>query len=214
MSQFIDTSLIHIAALIGVAALLFRDPMKLRGLLILSTLLYIAYYLLVPGVPLWGAIFWCFVTTAVNAAMMIRLLCDRTQFRLSEDELRLFAAFRTLSPGEFRMLTSLASWRTASTQTILTREGAPADKLFYVLDGAIGIAKRGRSFPIGAGTFIGEVAFLRGQPATATVTLDEGARYLEWPAGRLTSLLQRNPSLKASVHLLFTADMATKVARA
>ena len=214
MHDFSSTYLIHVAAVVGVAALTFRNQLLLRAFLIVSTLLYISYYLVVPGTPLWGAIFWSVVTIAVNAFMMIRLIFDRTHFRMSDDELRLFASFRSLSPGEFRTLNSLAIWRTAGTQTLLTREGAPLDKLYYVIDGAIGIAKSGRTFPIAAGAFIGEIAFLRGQPATATVTLEAGARYVEWPADKLGLLLQRNPSLKTSLDVLFNADMAAKVARA
>ena len=214
MPDFVTTSLIHIAALTGVAAMVFRNQLLLRGVLILSTLLYIVYYLCLPGVPLWGAIFWSFVTLVVNGFMMMRLIFDRTQFRLSDDELRLFAAFRLLSPGEFRTLTALASWRTAGTQTILSREGAPLDRLYYVLDGAIGISKSGRTFPIGAGTFIGEIAFLRGHSASATVTLEPGARYIEWHSDRLRALLDRTPGLKISLQALFNNDMAAKVARA
>jgi hypothetical protein len=214
MPAYFDIVLINIAALIGVAAVAFKDQVLLRATLVLSTLLYITYFFLVPSAPLWNSIFWAVINLSVNAIVMVRLIADRTQFRLSDDELRLFAAFRSLSPGEFRSLTGIAAWRTATTQTLLTREGAPVERLFYVLDGAIGIAKSGRSFPIAAGTFIGEVAFLRGQPASATVTLEEGARYIEWSARRLTDLLTKNPSLKTSLDVLFNADMARKVARA
>jgi hypothetical protein len=214
MIELLNASLVHLAALVGVAALLFRDQMLLRGFLIASTLLYIVYYVVVPETPLWGAIFWSAIMIGVNAAMMVRLLFDRTQFRLSDDELRLFAAFRTLSPGEFRLLTALASWKTAETKTILTRENAPTDRLYYVLDGAIGITKGGRSFPIEAGAFIGEIAFLRGHMASATVTVEPGARYVEWPRQTLEDLLARNPGLKVALDGLFNADMAAKIARA
>jgi len=214
MSQFVDLGLIHLAAFVGVAAMFFRDQLLLRGFLVVSTLLYIAYYIVVPDVPLWGAIFWSVVTLGVNGTMIVRLLFDRTQFRLSDDELRLFAAFRSLSPGEFRALMSVAHWRTASARTILTREGAPVDKLYYVLDGAIGISKGGRSFPISAGAFIGELAFLRRQVASATVTLEPGTGYVEWPTQALEGLLGKSPSLRTAVDALFNADMAEKVARA
>jgi hypothetical protein len=214
MPAYLDVVLVNIAALTGVAAVAFKDQVALRATLILSTVLYITYFFVVPDAPLWNAIFWSLINLGVNAVVMIRLVCDRTHFRLSDDELRLFAAFRSLSPGEFRALTGIATWRTATAQTILTREGAPVDRLFYVLDGAIGIAKSGRSFPIAAGTFIGEIAFLRGQHASATVTLDEGARYIEWSTKRLLDLLERHASLKTSLDVLFNADMAQKVARA
>jgi CRP-like cAMP-binding protein len=209
-----NQSLVHLAALVGVAALLFRDQVILRGLLIASTVLYILYYVAIPAEPLWGAIFWSLVMIGVNAFMMLRIAFDRTQFRLNPDEERLFASFGTLTPGQFRTLLALATWMTADTRRILTREGAPVDKLYYILDGAIGITKAGRSFPIGAGAFIGEIAFLRDQPATATVTLEPGTRYVEWPAQALARLLDRHGALKIALDAIFNADMAAKVARA
>jgi hypothetical protein len=214
MFEVFTIGLIHVAALVGVAAMVFRNQIVLRGLLILSTLLYILYYFVALPVPMWSSVFWSVVTIGVNLFVMVRLIYDRTQFRLSDDELRLFAAFRTLTPGEFRCLTGLAAWRTAGTRTILTREGAPVDKLYYVLDGAIGIAKGGRSFPIADGTFIGEVAFLRGQPASATVTLEPGARYLEWSVTALNAHFEKAPTLRTSLVGLFNADLAAKLARA
>jgi hypothetical protein len=214
MPAYLDIALVNVAALIGVAAVALKDQVALRATQILSTVLYITYFVVVPDAPLWNAIFWSTVNLAVNGVVMVRLICDRTHFRMSDDELRLFAAFRVLSPGEFRTLTGIATWRTATAQTLLTREGAPVERLYYVIDGAIGIAKSGRSFPIAAGTFIGEIAFLRGQHASATVTLEEGARYIEWSTKRLADLLERNPSLKTSLDVLFNADMAQKVARA
>lgn len=213
--QFLDQSLVHAAAIVGVAALVFRDQLMLRALLIASTMLYIVYYVAVRGEPLWGAIFWSVVMIGGNAAMMLRIAFDRTKFGLCAEEERLFAEFGPLTPGQFRALMALAEWRNAETSQILTREGAPVEKLYYVLDGAIGITKAGRSFPIGAGAFIGEIAFLRSQPATATVTLEPGTRYVEWPARGLARLLDhRNGQLKVALHAIFNADMAAKVARA
>ena len=212
--EIANLTLVHVAAIVGVAALLFRNQLMLRGLLIGSTVLYILYYVAIPAEPLWGAIFWSLVMIGVNGFMMLRIAFDRTQFGLDQDEERLFASFGTLTPGQFRTLMGLATWCTADTNKILAREGAPLDKLYYVVDGAIGITKAGRSFPIGAGAFIGEIAFLRNQPATATVTLEPGTRYLEWPAQALARLLYRNRPLKIALDAIFNADMAAKVARA
>src|SRR3982751_5145268 len=146
--------LIHAAALISVAALTCRDQIVLRALLVVSTVLYILYYFVVPEVLLWDAIFWTTVNLAVTLFMMSKLVLARTQFRLTADERRLFAAFGTLEPGEFRALMKIASWRRAETTQILTREGAPVDTVYYVLDGVPKVTKGGRSFSARSQTFI------------------------------------------------------------
>jgi CRP-like cAMP-binding protein len=206
--------LIHVAALISVAALTCRDQIVLRGLLVLSTLLYILYYFVVPEVLLWDAIFWTAVNLGVNLFVMSRLLLARTQFRLSEDERRLFAALGTLEPGEFRALMKVAIWRKTETTQILVREGAPVEKIFYVLDGRPKVSKAGRSFPIRPLAFIGEIGFLRKTPATATVTVDPGTCYVEWPAKALSALQLRRPSIKIALDSLLASDMAAKMAAA
>ena len=206
--------LIHVAALISVAALTCRDQIVLRGLLVLSTLLYILYYFVVPEVLLWDAIFWTAVNLGVNLFVMSRLLLARTQFRLSEDERRLFAALGTLEPGEFRALMKVAIWRKTETTQILVREGAPVEKIFYVLDGRPKVSKAGRSFPIRPLAFIGEIGFLRKTPATATVTVEPGTCYVEWPAKALSALQLRRPSIKIALDSLLASDMAAKMAAA
>jgi CRP-like cAMP-binding protein len=128
--------------------------------------------------------------------------------------MRLFRRLDTMTPGEFRRMMRLASWHTARSDTVLTRESEPLDRLYYVLDGAITIEKLGRSNAIDAGLFIGEVAFLLTQSASATVTVAPEARYVEWNAGALRRLLIRAPSLRIAFNAALNRDMAAKVARA
>ena len=206
--------LIHVAALISVAALTCRDQIVLRGLLVVSTVLYILYYFIVPEVLLLDAIFWTVVNLAVNLFVMAKLVLERTQFRLSTDERRLFAALGTLSPGEFRALMKIASWRRAETTQILVREGAPVETVYYVLDGAPRVSKGGRSFSVQPRAFIGEIGFLRQIPATATVTVEPGTFYIEWPAKALSALQTRRPLIKVALDSLLAADMAAKMAAA
>jgi len=46
------------------------------------------------------------------------------------------------------------------------------------------------------------------------VTLEKGARYVEWQIATLDDALSRSPTLRAALEALFNADMAGKVARA
>lgn len=206
--------LIHVAALISVAAMTCRDQIILRGLLVVSTILYIAYYFFVPEVLLWDAIFWTSINMLVNVIVMSQLIIARTQFRMTPDERRLFAAFGSLSPGEFRALMKIGQWRRAESTMILVREGAPVDRIYYVLDGTPRITKGGHSFNARPQAFVGEIGFLRQIPATATVTVEAGALYVEWPAKSLTALKIRRPMIKIALDALLAADMAAKMSEA
>ena len=121
--------------------------------------------------------------------MIARVIVDRTKFRMSDEERRLFAYLDALSPGEFRRLIRVGRWRTATKATVLTEENRPLDRLYYVLDGDIVIRKSGHDpLNIGPHTFIGEVAFLLARPASATVTVAAGARYVAWDRSSLRRL--------------------------
>ena len=157
------------------------EPNKLRTFVIAGDLVYISYFYFAPEVPLWGGVFWSAVFMLVNAVMIARILADRTPFRISDEELQLFNLLETLSPGEFRQIIKVGRWRTATEATVLTEENRPLENLYYVLDGDIVIEKSGcATRTIGPRAFIGEVAFLLPQPASATVTVAAGARYVTW----------------------------------
>jgi hypothetical protein len=213
-SLLIKENIVHVGAAFYLAGFLFRDQLMLRGLIIAGDLVYILYFLLAPNEPLWGGVFWSAVFMAVNAWMIGRIVADRTHFRMSEDERRLFALLDGLSPGEFRRLMKVGRWHLAAEPTVLTRESQPLERLYYVLDGAVTIDKGGHSFPIAPHVFIGEVAFLTGQPASATVTVAENSRYVSWERGPLRRLQLRAPSLTMAFHAALNKDMAAKVARA
>jgi CRP-like cAMP-binding protein len=108
----------------------------------------------------------------------------------------------------------LGTWKLADENTILTREGTTVESLFYVLSGGIEVRKKERTFALQPHTFIGEVAFLLDRPASATVTLNRGARFIEWSAAPLSRLLVRRPLLKDAMGARFNADLAMKVSSA
>jgi hypothetical protein len=211
---FVYENLVHVAAAIYLAGFLFRDQITLRALLIVGDVVYTCYYLFAPAEPLWGGAFWSVVFIGVNTVMITRIVADRAHFRLTDDELRLFRKLDTMTPGEFRRFMRMGSWRTATESTVLTQENLPLDRLYFILDGDVTIEKLGRAHNIDSGVFIGEVAFLLAQPASATVTVAPAARYVVWEAGMLRRLLLRAPTLRIAFNAALNRDMAAKVARA
>jgi hypothetical protein len=210
---FVTDNIVHVGAALYLAGFLFRDQIMLRGLIIAGDLVYIAYFFLAPAEPLWGGIFWSAVFAAVNTAMIARIVADRTEFGLSDEERALFAHLRHLSPGEFRKLMKAGRFETAAADTALTQEGAGLHRLYFVLTGTIAIDKAGKHFTVPAPAFIGEVAFLTGAPASATATLAAGGRYAAWETPALHRLLLTAPSLRIGLHAALNQDMAGKVAR-
>lgn len=206
--------LVHLAALVSVAALLFRDQIKLRAVLLVSIALALVNNYDGSDATDWEDLFWNAVLFCINLAVLVQLMLDRTHIGLSDEEEALFDAFGLLTPGEFRALMRLASWHTAGASEEITREGERPDALYYVLTGGLFIVKGERVIPYGAGTFIGEIAFLRGGPASATVRLAPGSRYVAWPVAALDRHISGRGELRHAVTRLISHDMALKVGRA
>ena len=204
--------LVHVAALLTVAAMFSKDQLLLRALLLASTLLYIVYYAVIPATPLWDAMAWSTAMVLANVFMMARIALDRASYAMRHDEKLFFDSFPGLTPGQFRKLMKLAHWSTARNDAVLTREGEPVDRLYYVIEGSIEVAKAGRSISVEPQTFIGEIGLLLKRPASATVTVKTGARYVEWPADALMELLAERSSLGVALESRFNVDLATKLA--
>ena len=147
----------HCAAIISVAALALRDQLRLRAVLLVGILLSALYNdIKVPG-PAWQELFWNGITFAINLKVLVQIVLDRAAIGFSPEEQELFAAFQMLSPGEFRSILKLATWRTAEVDEIITQQGVVPEYLYYVLRGTIHIEKSGRDLTIAPKTFIGEV---------------------------------------------------------
>ena len=217
MQYLIDTLaapalLVHVASFLYVVGFLVRDQLVLRSLVLVATVLYIAYYYFAPDVPLWEAIAWSVVLGAANLWVMFGLLRDRTTFAMPEHERELFDLFGNLSPGEFRSLMAIARWQRLEHGVDVTRENEQLETLTYLVDGEAVVRKVAGLRRLHGGCFIGEVGFLLDQPASATVEVLGGARIVQWPTDELRRLCRRKPALRLSLDNLMNRDMARKVA--
>lgn len=204
--------LVHGAALTYVIGFLVRDQLLLRGLLQIGSVLYILYYYLEPATPLWDAIAWTTVMFAANAFTISRILADRRTGRFDDEDLIVFGAIRGIAPGDFRRLMAKSEKETAHVQIGLTKEDDIPRNLWFLISGKATINKKGINRSIPAPMFIGEIAYLLNQPASASVTLEAGSRYVRWPVDDLRALVAKNEGLGAALDAAFNRDLAAKVA--
>ena len=202
--------LVHIGALIFLIAYLVRDQILLRGLIVIGTIFYIIYYLLMPE-PLWSALGWNSLFVLINCVMMFLIYSDRAKFKMSEDEEKLYSLFYTLSPGEFRKLMKISTWQVAQKDIAITKKGLVPENLHFVLDGQAEVSRENKKFNVGPGVFIGELAFLTKNTATADVKLMKSSKSVYWNSGSLLGLLARNPQMKVAFDSLLNKDLAVKL---
>jgi Cyclic nucleotide-binding domain len=204
--------LIHIGAVCYLVCFLFRDQLWLRIFAVLGDIVYTAFYFTAADVPLWTAIIYSSLNVTINFVMIGLILNDRRMTNLADNDLRLYQKFHGMTPGDFRRLCKIGTWRKAKDDHTLTTEGSALQRLYYVVEGEVEVKKGERVIPVKSGIFIGEVAYLKNTPASATVVAKAGAHYISWSHDELKKIVTRHESLKQSLATLLSADLAVKVA--
>jgi hypothetical protein len=205
--------LANLGALFLLIGFAFRNQMWLRSFAIFGNLVYITYYFLISDVPLWTAIVSAAAIVAVNLLVMWRILKDTRTFQLSAEEMMLYAKLPGITPGQFKQLIGIAEWNNPDARLPLTTEGQMPAALHYVLEGKVAVNKSGKTFSVGPHAFIGELAFLRGKPATASTEAEPGALIVSWKQDALRVLMKSNDGIRRAIDQLLSIDMAEKIAR-
>lgn len=209
-----ENGLVHIGAVLYLIAFLFRDQLFLRLFVVAGDTVYVLYFYFAPETPLWGGIFWSTLFILVNVWTLFALAAGRRHFRLTPDEKALFEHLHALSPGEFRSLLRIARFTVAEGPTELSTEGQPLDRLHVVVDGQISVIKNGREVARDRNAFVGEVAFLLGRTASATVIVGQSGRYFSWSSDELKALVARRPEFGVSLAQAMNRNLARKLAEA
>ena len=212
MQDFIAQNLVHVAAVFTLVSFLFRNQIKLRIFAALGDTLATIYYFTAFDVPLWNSMMWTTMNVIINTTMIALIIRDGRVFEMTDDEMNLFRQLPSLSPGQFRKLLKIGSWHKQESTTVLTTEGEAVNHLHYVLQGPLQLSKAGRLSTIEPRLFIGELAYLRKRPATATVSAGEGAHYISWPHDDLKKLLDKDLDLNNALQQILGRDMAEKMA--
>lgn len=203
--------LVHLALVFYVLGLLVRNELLLRSLLLIGTGFYIAYYYYIADTPLWEAIYTSSAIAIANIFMMVVIIREKSTLGMSPEMLKLYESFPTLHPGQFRQVMRKADWVTAKDDTVICQEGKRPDHLYLVSSGQMLLSRRDREVPIDAGNFIGEISFLIGGPASATVIAPKGSEYVRWERENLTRIMDKSPRLSNALAAMFNKDIARKL---
>lgn len=205
-------TLVYLAFVLDMLGFLARDELKLRLLMLVGMIFYIAYYASVAETPLWDPILTNALLGAINLAMIVVVILERTTFAMSSDQARIFANFGLLSPGQFRRLLRHGKSARADRARTIVEEGRHVSQLAYLVEGGARMKKGGQRFSMSAGNFIGEVGFVTGRPASATVEVEPGAHFVLWEVAKLEALFKRHPALRNAMLAQINQDLANKVA--
>jgi hypothetical protein len=205
---------IHLGALLYFVCFLFRNQILLRSFAIAADLAYLVYYLNVADRPLWDAAFWSVLILLTNAVMLVIIIRDQRGAGFDDNELKLYRCLSGLSPSDFRRIVRLGKWTRVASEATLATAGQPLHELHYILEGAIEMEKDARMIDVKAPLFIGEIAFLRQSPASATVRVKPGTLYISWSHDDLTRAQLKHDNVRTAISAMLNSDLADKLARA
>jgi hypothetical protein len=205
----------HLASILTMAAYLLKDILWLRLLTILSCFAGIAFNYFVPATPLWTVIYWNVLFTAINVVQVAIIIKQRSSVHFTEEEKELHdTIFKNFAPFEFMKLMRVGKWLEAKQGEILATEAKPLDSIMLIYNGSVSVELNGKELAkLKDGNFVGEVSFITGGAATATVRALLPTRYVSWPKEAIRQLLNRNPSMRFAMQAMLSTDLSKKLMR-
>ena len=203
----------HFSFTLTAMSFFMRDILFLRILAIASLLVGMIYNFRVPGGPLWLVIFWLFVLLSINIFRIIIHVYENRSISFSEEERDLFRTlFHRFPPVEFLKFIRLGEWRNAEPGAVLATQGMEIDDLKLIYNGEVSILRDRKEISrCSDGTLVGEMSYIHGGDATATVQVLRPTRYISWPRGELKNLLKRNPTMDLCMQGIFNEDLVRKL---
>ncbi len=200
---------VNLGYVLMLGGFLLRDVLWLRGVLAVGQCCVAIYGGLEGRVPMafWNGLFAC-----INAAWAGRIYHERRPTRLP-DELRDLheTVFSALSPKEFLAFWALG-WDEVWGERVLVREGTQPDAVHLVLDGTGRVERGGRTIArLTRGSFMAEMSFLTGQPASADIHGENALRTRAWAQAGLRALREARPPLYMKLQGILGCDLAAKV---
>ncbi|GAB4335450.1 MAG: hypothetical protein Kow0037_15310 [Calditrichia bacterium] len=200
---------VHIGYALMLLALAVRDFFWLRAIFICAQISLIIYGLEVGSRPvvMWNSLF-----LAVNSFQLWKLFLQRRPIQLPDEMADLYeSVFHNMSRREFLYFWNMGHRANAYNRTLI-RQGQKQNQLLLLLKGQVRVEKNGKTIArLGRGSFVAEMSFLTGEPASADVRVDEKIEYMAWQQEKLRHLNQLNPSLYIKLQNILGKDLADKI---
>ncbi len=203
------TFVLNLAYFMLVSSTFTRRILWLRGALVVAGVTFVIYGFMADN---WTMIFWNSVTSVLHAAQGFRFIKSQRSVQLApgDEEIR-ETWFSTLGPFDFQSLWTMGETVEYADGTLAV-EGQPQTMMVLVLDGSATVDVEGREVGLlQRGDLVGEMSFLSGTPASATVIPQGTVRVREWDQARLRTLDHLNPSAATAVRRLIQENLADKL---
>lgn len=171
------------------------------------------YFYFAADVPLWTALGWSAVFVGINIAQLAILTRHALRRRWTEEERLLrtgmLAGLDMVSLGR---LLRAGDWTDLPAGSVLTREGEAVENVYLLVGGEATVETGARTVAVlRAGSIAGEMSFLSGLPASATVTTLMDSRAFVVRQCVLRMLMQKSAEMRLGLHERFNRELVSKL---
>ena len=203
----------HLNYMLIILSVSMSNMRWLRVFAIASGLTGVAYY----GFMVSDAVSatWEFIFTTINVIQLAIVLLAGRRRRMTDDE-RLFVetVMPTLETNLRALMLKAAVWEVMKPGEVLMTECDAEPRLVFIAAGAASVEKGGTIVGVcGPGDFLGEMSFLSGRPASATVRVANEIRCCIYEPGRLKALAKRQPAIRQALEYSFNRNLVGKIER-
>lgn len=203
----------HAASILTGIAYLVKDILWLRVLTVLACVAGIIFNYAFFPTPLWVVIYWNILFLVINLVQIAIIMKERREVSFTDEEQEIYETlFQSFAPFEFMKLLRVGKWLDAKKGQILAFEKRQLDDVMLIYNGLVKVEADGQTLAqLKDGSFIGEMSYITGGHATATVRAIEPTRYLSWSKKDLSKLLNRNPSMRFAMQTVLSTDLTKKL---
>jgi len=205
----LDFLFLNISYLIILFALLLKDILWLRLVYIVAEILMILYgiYAIAYYISIWNTLF-----LLINIIQVIRLIIERKPITLPHELEDIYKkVFSKMTTKEFLFFWNIGKLHTES-HTLLCEDGKVQETLSLILTGKVIVKKRHvKITELHRGSFISEMSFLTGEPASADVIAEEEIEYISWSQEKLRHLSLVNSDVLLKVQVILGKDLTNKL---
>ncbi len=203
----------NLSYILLILSMAMRDIFWLRLFAILAGLAGAAFAFFWLNNPV--GTFWELLFTLVNVVQWLWLLYERRMQELTPEQARIKKEiFPLLSIADFRKLLDNAEEMVFLLGDELLKEGSKVPYVFLVLQGEAEVTIDGsRVSTCNEKDFVGEIGFLNGLPASATVTAVTTMKCLVFDVKVMRRMMARNTEFDRGFSMALNANLAAKLLR-
>lgn len=200
----------HIAYVLLIVSMMMRTMNWLRFFALLAGAVSSTYYATLGD---YVSMFWEALFSFVNLMQLIILKIENRRGRFSEEEgMFIKACLSGVERAHAKKLMKLGAWTEVQEDVTLITQGESPDELKFLVSGEARIERDEEVIDTSKrGDYIGEMSYLTGHPATATVVTTEPTRYLAFDQTILREFLQKNQDVRHALEASFNRDLVGKL---